>query len=531
MFKYAIITSDAELSPWQRDCVRNLEQVGQAQLQRVFFCSKGSRHRLGKPLKLDSLSASQDELTALNVDFMLLWAPRAVGFHFASQAKFGVWYFAHSDIERFYSDEPYFWEIYNADAVSGAALLQLRSEDVAGVVLKSGFFPAYRQSYETTLALIHDAIAEWPAQVCREIRENVADYFNDLPAPNPPKTYGLPNDLQRLRFKWILAQKRFLNRWQNRLYKIYWNIGKANRSFDELRSCDSRVDPIPLLPHTEGEFAADPYVLVSGDETYIFYERYFHRTDLGHIAVSQLEAGRLGPPRAAIEEPFHLSYPQLLEHGGEIYCIPESAAVKKVILYRAIDFPYRWEKAHTLLEGFAAQDSTILQFDDTWWLFCTNMDQGYNSHLHIWYAAELTGPWHPHPRNPVKIDVRSANCAGPIIASGGVLYRPGQDCARHYGSRVVINEIQSLTRRAYQERVVATIGPSSDSAYSRGLHTITSLGDDFVVDMLRYQFEPSAIRDIPKTALKDIMLSLGVPEISIRNLKSKLGLSAREDEL
>ena len=74
-------------------------------------------------------------------------------------------------------------------------------------------------------------------------------------------------------------------------------------------------------------------------------------------------------------------------------------------------------------------------------LFCTNLDEGYHSHLYIFYADELLGPWRPHSKNPVKIDVRSAGPAGPFFWYEGALYRPTQDCSRLYGGCINITRI------------------------------------------------------------------------------------------
>jgi hypothetical protein len=91
--------------------------------------------------------------------------------------------------------------------------------------------------------------------------------------------------------------------------------------------------------------------------------------------------------------------------------------------------------------------------------------------LHLYYAEQPLGPWTPHPRNPIKSDVRSARPAGPILRRDGRLYRPSQDCSGRYGRAVVINRIDRLDPEGYGEREVGRIEPDPRSG-TLGTHTL-----------------------------------------------------------
>jgi hypothetical protein len=72
-----------------------------------------------------------------------------------------------------------------------------------------------------------------------------------------------------------------------------------------------------------------------------------------------------------LDEPYHLSYPFLIEHDGEIYMMPEKAAQGRVDLYGCVAFPDQWEHARTLIEGQALSDCALFSHEGRWWMLCT----------------------------------------------------------------------------------------------------------------------------------------------------------------
>jgi hypothetical protein len=208
-------------------------------------------------------------------------------------------------------------------------------------------------------------------------------------------------------------------------------------------------------------------------------------------------SGRLPalPVRIGPEPPVHLSYPFLLEHEGRLLCLPESSAAGEVAVYTVERFPDRWTRVATLLSGTALADASVFEYEDRWWLAASEVaDKGANSELHLFHAQTPTGPWTAHPRNPVKIDVRSARPAGQPFVVDGVLYRPAQDCSTTYGARVVINRVVTLTPAAFHEEQAAVLNPDPRGPYPDGLHTVSRLGDRTLIDGKRTVFVPAECR-------------------------------------
>jgi hypothetical protein len=191
--------------------------------------------------------------------------------------------------------------------------------------------------------------------------------------------------------------------------------------------------------------------------------------------------------KVAIELPVHMSYPYLLERAGEIYCIPETARAREIMLFKAEEFPHKWLKCCKLVSDFPGLDNTVFEYRGRWWLASVDLQQ--QMALFIWYAPDLFGPWTPHSGNPVKRDISSARSAGTPFVHDGFLYRPAQDCSRTYGGRIVLNRILRLTPTEFKEEQVAPIEPEAAGPYPYGLHTISSLGKNTLLDGKRFIFD------------------------------------------
>jgi hypothetical protein len=266
-----------------------------------------------------------------------------------------------------------------------------------------------------------------------------------------------------------------------------WNVGIVHAPIHSFLERTSEVE-VQWLPVLNGErFLADPFGIVHNQAMFVFCEEYDFRAGKG--AISCVDLSRSVPsPEIVINLPIHASYPYVLEHGGNVYCIPETYHAREISLYKAEEFPRRWVKKATLIRDFPGVDSTVFQFDGRWWLLCTDFDQGTSDRLYVWHAAELLGPWEPHTANPVKVDLGSARPAGTPFVHEGQLYRPAQDCSQTYGGGVVISRISRLTPTEFKEEPVTRVEPPEGSPYLAGLHTLSALGDWTLIDGKRFTF-------------------------------------------
>ncbi len=455
-------------------------------------------------------------------DFILAFTRRPeVPAEIAAAARYGIWQFLYGDPAAFEAAVPAFWEVLDDHDVTSAALVRVHPGGNLGVVLKQAHLATQRTSFGDNAAVLLREMQTWPARVCRDLAAGAAVYLNAAAQPRPPRRYGMPaaRDIRTLRAR--VRGRTFAQVWRRRFLKQDWTIALADRPPTDFVDIDARPQVRVLAPYDRRRFLADCFVAGRDGKTFVFFEDFDYRRGRGVIGVAPLD-GR-GPLRArmALEEPHHLSYPQVFEHGGTFYCLPESVYARVVRLYRAVEFPYRWEPAATLVEDFAAVDPTLVFYDGRWWLFCTNLDEGYHSHVYVWHAGHLFGPWQQHAANPVKVDVRSAGPAGPLFVHRGVLYRPAQDCSRVYGGCIRLNRIERLTTHEFKEVPAGTIRPPG-GPYSQGLHTIAAWDGTCVVDVMRYVFNPQAALGAARGWAGLLARGAGVPDESLAALKARL---------
>ncbi|MGB8277894.1 MAG: hypothetical protein WCF20_08200 [Methylovirgula sp.] len=228
-------------------------------------------------------------------------------------------------------------------------------------------------------------------------------------------------------------------------------------------------------------YYADPFPFRHNGRTFVFVEEFPYATARGCISVIELdEHGGALLSHVVLEEPYHLSYPFVFEHEGEIWMIPESGEGKGVYLYRAEPFPYKWRREACLVSDIEAYDSTLLRHDGRFWLFVCEREWKSSSWdtLSLFHAESLTGQWRPHSQNPVLLDATLSRPAGAIFNHNGHDLRPVQDCSRQYGGAVVLCSLDALGQDAFAQTVVGQIhcGP-------HGCHTYNACAGFEVMDV------------------------------------------------
>ncbi len=199
---------------------------------------------------------------------------------------------------------------------------------------------------------------------------------------------------------------------------------------------------------------ADPFLFKYNDNIYLFFEAMFHNAPTAHIdcAVLNKEKQEWELQGTVLEESFHLSYPQVIEDDGTIYMIPESKQARQVRLYKAVDFPEKWEFVKPLIDGKKFVDATVIKHNNKWYLFASRKKK-----LFLYYSDDIAGPWASHPGNPVRRG-NFSRCGGRIIMYGNKLYRMAQD-QRGYGAGVYAMEIVTLTENKFKEKYAKEINP------------------------------------------------------------------------
>ncbi len=230
-------------------------------------------------------------------------------------------------------------------------------------------------------------------------------------------------------------------------------------------------------------YVADPFWLHSDDIWHMFFEILLNQSKRGVIGLATSpDAFQWTYHGVILDEPFHLAYPQVFTWQGSAFMLPETLGAGAVRLYRASNFPDRFEPAADLLPGRWA-DPTIFRHDGLWWIFACSTPYE-NRTLHLFFAEDLFGPWRAHPLNPIVGDDRSrARPGGRVQTIGNRLVRFAQDCVVRYGSQLRAFEITELSPTGYQERECPespVLTPSDARWNSNGMHhmDLRQVGED-----------------------------------------------------
>jgi hypothetical protein len=234
---------------------------------------------------------------------------------------------------------------------------------------------------------------------------------------------------------------------------------------------------------------ADPILYKKNGKTYMFYEAYNRKKDCGEIGVATVVNNNIVDKRIIIKEPFHMSYPFVFDFKGKIYMIPETSSIKKLLLYEAVDFPYKWALTKVLLDNVEFSDATILKLQDKMYLFVSKLlnSSPYSDEL-LLYSLDDKFNLFPNKSNPIITDNEFSRPAGKIIIDKERLIRVSQDCSNGgYGKAIKFNKIVNISENAYEERNISSILPADLPIKFHkkltGTHSYGKCGDFEVIDV------------------------------------------------
>lgn len=423
-------------------------------------------------------------------DVLLRFGFRILRGEILRAARYGVWSYHHGDNQVNRGGPPGFWEVVNDDPVTGSVLQILNEELDAGTVLYRSYAATNRRAVKRNKNHYYWKSSQFVARKLQEVYEEgeqalCDESYGSTYDPYSEPLYRNPTNRELLPALVKLGGRAARQKVAEVTTREQWFVAYQFRPAPAV-SPEAFYRFRALLPPKD-RFWADPFPVEQGGKHFLFVEEYLYARRKGHIAVLELGVdGLYGSPAKVLDKEYHLSYPYLFEWQGQHWMIPESAANRRVELYKCTNFPGEWEPAHVLLDNVDAVDATLVEFDGRWWMFVNMRIEGmanYNDELYLYCAPTPMGPWTPHRRNPVKSDVRNARPAGRPFWWKGELYRPAQDCSVRYGYAIVLNKITKLDTERYAESEVSRILPH----WRRGLlgnHTLNRAGNLTVIDGL-----------------------------------------------
>ena len=265
------------------------------------------------------------------------------------------------------------------------------------------------------------------------------------------------------------------------LYAESWNVAFRRKPQGSILT--DRETPFEVIPNNIRYWAADPMIFTHEGETVLFAELYDYVLRRGVIGVSRyLDNGRFSSWTPILRESFHMSYPYVFRSGDQIFMIPETTARKALLVYRAVQFPMRWELHKVIREDVLWADTSIAS--DGGGFFGTT--QSYNS------GEECT----LNIRLDKNLEVSEVCRIGDIVPATG---RPGgrpfllddtrywifQDCREDYGKALFFRSENGCEYHLKPEDLTF-----SRRIFLNGMHTYSATEEFEVIDIKTRRLNP-----------------------------------------
>lgn len=221
------------------------------------------------------------------------------------------------------------------------------------------------------------------------------------------------------------------------------------------------------------DIVAHPFMIVTDSMYYMFFTAKDERTDKGGIGLAESKNGlEWKYKKIVIQEPYVLAYPYVFKWKNDYYMIPEAHTETSVSIYKAVEFPEKWENIGKILTGDKFFVPSIINYENMWWMFTVRPG---NETLRLFYADSPMGPWIEHLQSPiVEKDLNIARPAGRPFIYNGELYRLGMDCYPTYGLQVYAFKVTEISTKKYKEEFISTplLKASSGGWNEKAMHHI-----------------------------------------------------------
>lgn len=432
-----------------------------------------------------------EEIKKYKLDLIIKIGTGIPGRDILKFSRYGMWSFYHPEHPLINGGIAGVWEVLDKHDETEIHLIIHTAKEGQILLNKSTFFTNNSSIYRNKDNYHWRASSLIPMKIQELYEMGEEAFFKQIKSLNehPPfysnKQNSIPGYIDLLFFFHKMALKKISNKLRDLFYFDQWIILFKLNSSDNISTSFSQFKKI--IPPKD-RFWADPHIIKRNGKYYIFMEELKYAENKGNICVIEMdEQGNYTGPFKVLEQDYHLSYPFLTEDQGTLYMIPETKQNNTIELYKCTDFPLKWELEKVLINNIKAVDPTIIFRDNKYWLFCdVTRTQGPSAleEMFIFYSDELVSDrWISHPQNPIISDKKRSRSAGNFFTWKDKLYRPSQDCFKHYGQSMKINQVIELTENSYKEEVVDSILPDWDNNILC-THTINSVDRLTVIDAL-----------------------------------------------
>ena len=247
-----------------------------------------------------------------------------------------------------------------------------------------------------------------------------------------------------------------------------------------------------LIPNNSFKYwVADPFPIEVNGELYIYGEIFEYAKLKGSIGYTKLNGNRFTPWKVVIDEPYHLSFPNLFYEGDTLYMCPEAGDSKKLYIYRCDRFPDVWVKDKILAENVSYRD-TIFYSNKTGDFGFTCVWDSLEKH-ELKLLAKREGVYEESKSKLDTLDYYLTRPAGKIFFDNNLKkdVMVSQICKPMYGSGLVIKEFD-VDWPNYYEKELYRLYPKDIECDKRrnycGMHTLNFTEHYVVIDLVWERF-------------------------------------------
>lgn len=222
------------------------------------------------------------------------------------------------------------------------------------------------------------------------------------------------------------------------------------------------------IPQVGTKFLADPFVFTYKNRTVVFFEGLDQNATKGargFIGAIDLDKNGWFIRKTAtrvLDEPYHLSYPQVFSHNGRIYMAPDTSRTNEMKLWVSEGFPEKWGYYGAIPTG-ALLDCTMFKDSNGYLYLIGGCKADLTTRLFKVDMASLQ--IQEHPSSPLQVNKNIFRPAGNVLNIDSDNFRPVQEYSSYYGERIHLFKIEELTQGTYKESYVGAIKKMDWNSY------------------------------------------------------------------
>ena len=262
-----------------------------------------------------------------------------------------------------------------------------------------------------------------------------------------------------------------------------WDLAFVKESLEDIVS-GKQIHFIPVInPYFNEYWFADPFILdVTDEHIYVLVEAMPRIVKKGVIAKLTIlrDTMTIVKVDVVLEEPWHLSFPDIIRKDSNIYVLPEAAHSKQLHLYELPENGESMLKKVRTVCNDVVWDSIFTDFFDEPMLF-TACQNDYNLDIYHWDKKQELFILD----KSITSDQQNMRMAGALFKVKDRIYCPSQiSTPYNYGIGVELKETERVNGE-WKLTPVRRINPPCGLLIN-GLHTFNTYKGLTIVDIHRY---------------------------------------------